>query len=48
MKAWIDVMRDIEHLIDDYERILDGWQEGGVEPPAAPGSAYRPPDEALL
>ena len=31
MKAWIDVMRDIEHLIDDYERIFDGWQEGGVD-----------------
>jgi len=31
MKIWMDVMRDIEHLIDDHERILDGWQEGGVE-----------------
>lgn len=31
MKLWMDVMRDMEHLMDDYERIFDGWQEGGVD-----------------
>ena len=31
MKMWMDVMRDIEHLLDNYERIFDGWQAGGVD-----------------
>ena len=30
MNLWMDVMRDIEHLMGDYQRIFDGWQEGGV------------------
>ena len=30
MNLWMDVMRDMEHLMDNYERIFDGWQEGGV------------------
>jgi hypothetical protein len=31
MKLWMDVMRDLEYLMNDYERILDAWAEGGVE-----------------
>ena len=31
MKIWMDVMRDLEHLMEDYEVIFDGWQAGGVE-----------------
>ncbi len=31
MKIWMDVMRDLEHLMENYEVILDGWQKGGVE-----------------
>lgn len=31
MRLWMDVMRDMEHLMDDYERIFDGWVEGGVD-----------------
>jgi hypothetical protein len=30
MKLWMDVMRDIEHVIDDYERFFDAWEAGGV------------------
>ena len=31
MKLWMDVMRDMEHLMDDHEHIFDGWQAGGVD-----------------
>ena len=31
MKLWMDVMRDIEHVMDDYERIFDGWAAGGID-----------------
>ena len=31
MKLWMDVMRDVEHLLADHERILDAWAEGGVD-----------------
>lgn len=31
MKLWMDVMRDIEHVLDDYERIFDGWAAGGID-----------------
>ena len=31
MKIWMDVMRDLEHLMDDHEALFDGWQAGGVE-----------------
>ncbi len=31
MKLWMDVMRDLEYLMNDHERILDAWAEGGVE-----------------
>ena len=30
MHVWMDVMRDLEHLIDDYERLFDAWEAGGV------------------
>jgi hypothetical protein len=30
MKIWMNVMRDMEHLMVDHERIFDGWEEGGV------------------
>jgi len=31
MKVWMDVMRDLEHIMDDHERCLDTWQAGGVD-----------------
>ena len=31
MKIWIDVMRDIEYLLGDFQPILDAWEEGGVD-----------------
>ena len=31
MKLWMDVMRDLESVMDDHERILDAWAEGGVD-----------------
>ncbi|MCZ6676354.1 MAG: hypothetical protein O7E52_03785 [Candidatus Poribacteria bacterium] len=31
MKLWMDVMRDIEHVMDDYERLFDAWASGGVD-----------------
>ena len=31
MKVWMDVMRDLEHVMDDHERCLDTWQAGGVD-----------------
>ena len=31
MKIWMDVMRDLEHLMDDHEALFDGWQAGGVD-----------------
>ena len=30
MKLWMDVMRDLESVMDDHERILDAWSEGGA------------------
>ena len=30
MKIWMDVMRDLEHLMNDYQAIFDAWEEGGV------------------
>lgn len=30
MGMWMDIMRDMEHLMHDYQRIFDGWQAGGV------------------
>lgn len=31
MKLWMDVMRDIESVMNDYERLFDAWEEGGVD-----------------
>ena len=31
MKLWMDVMRDLESVMNDHERILDAWGEGGVD-----------------
>ena len=30
MHLWMDVMRDLEHLLNDYERLFDAWEAGGV------------------
>ena len=30
MKIWMNVMRDMEYLLADYDQILDAWGEGGV------------------
>ncbi len=30
MGMWMDIMRDMEHLMRNYEQIFDGWQAGGV------------------
>ncbi|MEE3235081.1 MAG: hypothetical protein VX294_13000 [Candidatus Latescibacterota bacterium] len=57
MKIWMDVMRDLEHLIENYEVIFDGWQAGGVEglvigplvfnsAKLLPGTVYVPMKEA--
>ena len=31
MRLWMDVMRDIEHVLGDYQRLFDAWAEGGVD-----------------
>ena len=31
MRAWIDVMRHLEPIMADYERIFDAWGSGGVD-----------------
>ncbi len=31
MKLWMDVMRDLEGLMADWERRFDAWEAGGVE-----------------
>ena len=31
MNMWFDIMRDMEHLMDDYEKIFDAWEAGGVD-----------------
>ena len=30
MKMWMNVMRDMEYLLADYDRILEALGEGGV------------------
>ncbi len=58
MKLWMDVMRDIEHVMDDYERIFDGWAAGGVDglvigplffnqPKLMPGTRFEPGRQPL-
>jgi hypothetical protein len=31
MKMWMDVMRDIDHMMNNYELFFDAWEEGGVD-----------------
>lgn len=31
MKFWMDVMRDVESILDDPERLFDAWAAGGVD-----------------
>jgi hypothetical protein len=31
MNIWMDVMRDLEHVMDDHERLFDAWALGGVD-----------------
>lgn len=31
MHLWMDVMRDIEHILDDHEALFDAWEAGGVD-----------------
>jgi hypothetical protein len=58
MKLWMDVMRDIEHVMDDYERIFDGWDAGGIDglvigplffnqPKLMPGTHFEPDRQPL-
>ena len=37
MKLWMDIQRDLEGVMNDHERTLDAWQEGGVD-----GVVYGP------
>ena len=56
MKLWMDVTPDPEHLMADYDRIFDGWAEGGVDglvigplvfnsPKLLPGTKSAPMDK---
>jgi hypothetical protein len=31
MKLWMDVMRDVESVMADHERLFDAWEAGGVD-----------------
>lgn len=31
MRLWMDVMRDLERVLDDHERLFDAWAAGGVD-----------------
>ena len=31
MKLWMNVMRNLESVMNDHERIFAGWAEGGVD-----------------
>jgi len=31
MNLWMDVMRDLESVLSDHERLFDAWQAGGVD-----------------
>src|SRR4051812_19782387 len=31
MKVWMDIMRDVEQLVQDYPRFYDAWEAGGVD-----------------
>lgn len=30
LHLWMDVMRDLEHVLDDHERLFEAWAAGGV------------------
>lgn len=51
--VWMDVMRGVEPVIDDYERLFDAWGAGGVDGLVigplqfADGSATFDPDPAV-
>jgi hypothetical protein len=31
MKLWMDIMRELELVLTDYERLFDAWEAGGVD-----------------
>ncbi len=31
MKLWMDVMRDLEHVMENHERLFAAWEAGGVD-----------------
>jgi hypothetical protein len=31
MRLWMDVMRHLEPVVDDHERLFDAWEAGGVD-----------------
>ena len=31
MNLWMDILRDLPHVMDNHERLFDAWQEGGVD-----------------
>ena len=31
MRLWMDVMRDLESVMDNHERLFDAWAAGGVD-----------------
>ena len=31
MRLWMDVMRHLEPVMDDHERLFDAWEAGGVD-----------------
>jgi hypothetical protein len=52
MKLWMDVMRDLEHIMVDHARLFAAWEEGGVDglvlgplffdqPKLLPGTRYE-------
>src|ERR1051326_6364034 len=31
MRFWMDVMRQVEPLLENYQQVFDAWQEAGIE-----------------
>jgi len=44
MKLWMDVMRDVEHILDDHERLFDAWAAGGVDGLVLGPMVFKAPD----
>jgi hypothetical protein len=44
MGMWFDIMRDMEHLMDDYANIFDAWQAGGVDGMVIGPLVFNSPD----